>query len=157
MNKSIPRRIIDSRLSTLNEAPTIAKLVLNETMPGQGKSLIYCIMNSDKIDDEMVFREKGTYCAEKDKQNPYTSDHFYVRDGEWKYVYGTNDPRCEWLMNLSENQDYENNLVDIYPDIVRKYRTLLEDNMIKPKMTWCDIYKACDFGLNKESLNTFLL
>ena len=155
VGEDIPKQIVEARLSTLDEAPTIAAMVLSINMPGQGKSLYKEIKEKYGWIDEIVYREKGTYCSEPEKRNPYTSDCFYVRDGKWKYVYGTNDDRCEWLMNLECNKDYEKNLIYEYPDIRNKYFSILNEKMIHPKYTWEDVYKQARFTQKKSIVKPF--
>ena len=151
----VPKQVIDVRLSSLDEAPTVAELAMGVKMPGQGKSVVREMFKETAWEDEIVYREKGTYCASEEKRNPYTSDVFYVRDGDWKYVYGTNDPRCEWLMDLSQDGDYEKNLVYECPEEVIKYRKMITDEMIHPICDWRRIYLDSGFEQNKHEIKPF--
>lgn len=151
----IPSQIIDVRLSSLDEAPTIAELILGIKMPGQGRSLLQEINGEKDWAEEIVYREKGTYCALEEKRNPYTSDVFYVRDGDWKYVYGTNDSRCEWLMDLGKDKDYEKNLLSSFPDIVQKYNRMIMREMISPEKGWDDVYSEYEIGSKSDIVKPF--
>jgi len=121
-------QILSRPISSLDEAPTILHLTLGEKMimPGQGLDQ-YSYMKEGKYRDNIFFREAGIFATVRELQNSLTSELFYVRDGKWKYVYGERDPRCEWLIDLEENQDYEANLKDIYPELTEKYRKMIRE------------------------------
>ena len=78
------------------------------------------------------FREKGTYNAPPELQNPLTSDVFYAWENNWKYVYGTRDSKCDWLINLEHDQDYTTNLKDKYPEKVSYFHDLIQKNILEP-------------------------
>lgn len=124
MGKGIAPQILSNSISALDEAPTILHLALGTTMPGQGEDR-YDYMQKGAYQKSVYFREKGSYCVEPELQNAMASDLYYIRDGEWKYVYGKSDSRCEWLINLAENEDYQVNLKDKYPNIAKRYQEML--------------------------------
>lgn len=124
IGKGIAPQILSKPISALDEAPTILHAVLNKSMPGEGISR-YDYIKNGVYSEEMFFREKNTFCAVPEMQSPLKSDLFYVRDYNWKYVFGENDPRCEWLINLAENKDYQVNLKDKYPELTKKYSEIL--------------------------------
>ena len=125
-------------------------------MIGQGKSLL-CEMKSGAVEAEIVFREKGVYCTTPDKRNPEYSEIFYVRDKNWKYVYGIHEGGNEWLMDLDKDSDYQINLFKEYPSISQKYKKMLIDSMIKPVDTVESIYGNFDSYKLKKSMCFFSL
>ncbi len=148
LGDGIPQGRFDGLISSIDEAPTIADYVLNFKMPGQGISRVPLMKGSEYI-ETVVFREKGTYCNEK-LRNPFTSDVFYVRQGNWKYVYSTVDARSEWLINLDEGDYCINHLDDI--DRINYFRELINRTFfagITPEV----IYKKYGFGLKKKDLD----
>ena len=130
IGKGIKAQVLSQPISALDEAPTLLHIALNQSMPGQGVDR-YDYMQNGVYRESIFFREKNTYCADSKDQSPLESDIFYVRDGKWKYVYGVNDPRCEWLIDLENDGDYQINLVDKYPELVKKYKTILKERFSK--------------------------
>lgn len=150
---SLPKKNISNLISSLDIAPTLIDLVLSEKMPGQGINRCSLIFKNE-YEQRICFGEKGSY-ANVYQQSPLKSDVFNLRDGNWKYVYGINDSRCEWLMNLSKDEDYSNNLIFDYPELRAKYRLLLDDVMIHPKLSVNAIYKENNFKIKKQELPVF--
>lgn len=129
IGKNIPSQILPNYISALDIAPTLLHVALDIFMvDAQGRDQFDYLKNGF-YEEEICYREKGTYNDISEKQNSMSSDVYYVRDGNWKYVFGKKDSRCEWLINLRENCDYQVNLKDEYPELAKKYRQLLE-NMI---------------------------
>lgn len=128
IGKDILSQCLSKPISALDESLTICHLVFqgNMSMPGQGNDQ-YEYMCNGKYRESVFYREAGTWGAAREMCSPLESNLFYIRDGKWKYVYGTRDSRCEWLMDLEENRDYEVNLKDQYPELVSKYRKILQD------------------------------
>ena len=127
IGKEIPAQCLTEPISSLDEAPTLCHLALgNLSIPGQGKDQYDYIFNG-KYQDNIFFREKATWGGSHEIESPMESDLFYVRDGRWKYVYGVNDPRCEWLMDLETYGDYEVNLKEQYPEVAKKYHKILQE------------------------------
>lgn len=148
IGKDIAAQILPNRISALDEGATILHLALGTVMPGQGEDQ-YDYMQKGIYHERIFFREKGSYCVESELQNAVDSDLYYVRDGDWKYVYGKNDPRCEWLINLAENEDYKINLKDKYPDLVKKYH-----EMLKQKFEGKSNYRyLSSLGFDKKAVN----
>lgn len=146
---------LDQLISSLDIAPTLSELILDFNMPGQGISRSNMI-GGGEYTPRMIFREKGTYCTENvELRNPLTSDVFYVRDDQWKYVYGLNDERCEWLINLEKDGDYNVNLKDREPELVKKYRDILQNKLIFPTEQLETIYKRNGFELSKKRIKPF--
>ncbi len=129
IGEGIEPQIFDFPVSSLDEAPTILKIVLDIDIDGQGRDLQKCVKSQNSYQD-IYFREKGTYFSKPELQNPLFSDVYCVREGKWKYVFGTRDVRCEWLINLEDNNDYEINLINKYPEIRNKYREMIEQYTI---------------------------
>ncbi len=150
LNKQMNKQVLPQLISALDEAPTIAKLVLGVNMPGQGIERCPLIFDGE-YKQKVLFREKGTY-SNLELQNPYTSDLFYLRDGNWKYIYGISDSRCEWLIDLDKDGDYKKNLVGDRIDLVRKYRSMLEDKLINPEDSMDSIYAQAKFTYKKSDL-----
>ncbi len=115
--------IFEGLISSIDEAPTITDLVLGIQMSGQGRSRVSTIRNVE-YSSPIVYREKGTYCTES-YRNSLTSDVFYVRQDNWKYVYSVEDERCEWLINLDEGDYKVNHKED--KEKVRYFRNLIEN------------------------------
>ena len=109
-SNDIERGVYNCLISSIDEAPTIVELALGIKMPGQGLSRLP-LLRGDEYQDTIVYREKGTYCN-KPLSNSLTSDLFYVRQGNWKYTYGVEDEKCEWLINLDEGDYKINHLED---------------------------------------------
>lgn len=128
LGKDITPQILKKPISALDEAPTLLHLVLGEGvyMPGQGMDQ-YDYIHKGIYRKNLFFRESSPYDVLPEERNSMTSELFYIRDGNWKYIFSEKDPRCEWLMNLDDNQDYEINLKDKYPELVNKYRQILMD------------------------------
>lgn len=126
IGKGIKEQVLSKTVSALDEAPTLLHVALNQSMSGQGIDR-FDYMQKGIYEESIFFREKNTYCALAEKQNPLKSDIFYVRDGKWKYVYGINDHRCEWLIDLEEDGDYQINRKDEHPELVKRYRNVLKE------------------------------
>lgn len=152
ISEDIPDQVLEGLISSLDESPTLLKLVLDMDMPGQGLERTEYI-NNGSYKQQICLREKGTYNAPEELQNPFTSDVYYVRDGEWKYVYGIQDERCEWLINLKQDSDYEKNLKHKFPDLVKQYRQILNDEMISKEKSIGQIYDEHNFTLKKAALD----
>lgn len=125
--KGIPVQILKCPISALDEAPTLLHITLGNdiSIPGQGIDR-YDYIYQGKYSKGCFFRESSPYGVPNEKKNSMTSEMFYIRDGKWKYIFHENDSRCEWLMDLEKNQDYQVNLKDKYPELVDKYRKTLE-------------------------------
>jgi len=147
IGKDIAPQILSNRISALDLAPTLLHIALGRTMPGQGIDR-YDYMQKGIYEESIFYREKNTYCAVPEMQSPLHSDLFYIRDGNWKYVFGENDARCEWLINLKENQDYQVNLKDEYPDLTKKYSNMVKEKIYGGKSF---IYKS-ELGFNKSAV-----
>lgn len=128
IGNDIPSQCLSRPISALDEAPTILHLALGEEIPvfGQGRDQ-YDYVFYGRYQNTIFYREVGTWGTLQEMINSVLSDSFYLRDGKWKYVWETKEPQSEWLMDLEENQDYEVNLTGKYPEIVGKYRQMLED------------------------------
>ncbi len=128
IGRDIAPQCLSKPISSLDESPTVCHLVFqgNMFMPGQGNDQ-YEYMRNGKYQEHIFYRESGTWGAAHEMWSSSESDLFYLRDGKWKYVYGTRDSQCEWLMNLEENRDYEVNLKDQYPELTSRYHQMLED------------------------------
>lgn len=128
IGENIPSQSLSKPIAALDEVPTILHLVLGEGLPisGQGNDR-YDYLFFGRYQNDIFFREIGTWGTAREMWSSTKSDTYYLRDGKWKYVYGIKDPRCEWLINLEENQDYEVNLKDQYPELVEKYHQLLKE------------------------------
>jgi len=147
IGKGIKAQILSRPVSALDEAPTLLHVALNQSMLGQGRDRFDYMQNGRYVED-MFFREKNTFCAMPEKQSPLRSDMFYLRDGKWKYVYGENDPRCEWLMNLEADGDYQINRKDEYPELTQKYRKILKEKFEGSK----DFQYVSGLGIDKRAI-----
>lgn len=137
----------DGLISSLDEAPTIADIVLGVDMPGQGSSRRSTMQNRT-ISPSVVFREKGTFCS-KASTNSLSSDVFYVRQDNWKYVYSMEDERCEWLINLDEGDYCINRKND--EDRVRSFKRLLSDTFWNGVKDVKALYDSKGFHLSKAN------
>ena len=152
ISRDISPRLIDTPISSLDEAITLCDLVLNITMPGQGKTRASIIRGeTPSPGDEFFLREKGTYTNDRLK-NGLCSDTFYIKDTRYKYVFSVTDPRCEWLIDLKKHGDYVVNLRDVAPETVKEYKKLLSDALISPSVSVESIYKDHSFTLRKDNL-----
>lgn len=149
LGEDIPAQILQEPISSLDEAPTLLHLALGTEMSinGQGKDQYDYIYNG-KYSKQCFFRESSPSDVSPEKRNSMASDLFYIRDGKWKYVFSKNDSRCEWLMNLEQNQDYELNLKDQYPKIADAYRAILEEKFEEAK----DFKYQSGLGFEKNEL-----
>lgn len=155
ISEGISANRFDKLISSLDIAPTIAEMVLGIDMPGQGISR-YPMIKDNQYVQRMVFREKGTYCTNTPSlRNPLTSDVFYVRDNRWKYVYGLNDKRCEWLIDLENDDDYSVNLVNKNTELVKKYREILQNTLINHDIKVRDIYANANFNMKKKDIHYY--
>lgn len=128
IGNEIPAQCLSRPISALDEAPTILRLTLGEEIPvfGQGKDQ-HDYVFFGKYQNRIFFREAGAWGTAQERINSVLSDSFYLRDGKWKYVWETKEPQSEWLMDLEENQDYEVNLKDQYPEIAQKYHKMVKE------------------------------
>lgn len=140
VGRGIPKGISNGLISSIDESPTILKLLFDIKMPGQGVSRLP-ILHGDSYDEPIVFREKGTYCS-KNYTNSLSSDVFYVRKGNWKYIYGIEDERCEWLIDLREGDYCINHKND--KEKVDYFRNLLEKQFTNISVE--DIYRFNGFN-----------
>lgn len=147
IGNDVKKGVFDGLISTIDEAPTITDLVLDLKMPGQGLSRLD-IVEGKKYEGSVVYREKGTFCS-KNYTNSLSSDVFYVRDKNNKYVYSIEDERCEWLIDLKEG-DYKINHKDD-KDKVKYYRDLIFSTFDTDKNTVLTIYKSHSFSLSKSN------
>lgn len=140
----IPPRILPLPISAMDEVPTILDLLQASPLHAQGRTQLP-YMERGEYKKQIFVREKGSYCVAPELRSPYRSDLFYIRDGDWKYVYGLNDPRTEWLMDLSQNGDYEVNLLKIYPEIAKRYHQKLQRIFAKDTIQRCLVtcHAAC--------------
>lgn len=148
IGKDIPSQILSNYISALDIAPTLLHVALDTPMvDAQGRDK-FEYLKEGIYKKEIYYREKGTYYGVEENRNPMSSDIYYIRDGNWKYVFGKKDSRCEWLINLKENRDYEVNLKNTYPELVEKYYKLIDDMIDKARVFQ---YKS-KLGFNKDSL-----
>lgn len=125
IGEGIPSQCLSQPISALDESPTVSHLVFEGEMPMPGQGIDqYDHLYGGKCQERIFYREDAAWGAAWKSSE---SNLFYLRDGKWKYVYGTQDPQSEWLMDLEENQDYEVNLKDKYPEIAGKYRQMLKE------------------------------
>lgn len=129
--KNMKPQILSNPIASLDILPTLLHIALGSLdVLGQGIDQ-YNYIYKGKYHENMFFRESGTYNTFQELQNSLTSDVYYVRDGKWKYVFSKKDPRSEWLINLEKDGDYQINRKDEYPELVKKYRQILEDKYNK--------------------------
>lgn len=147
IGKGIKEQVLSKPVSALDEAPTLLHVALNQSMSGQGIDR-FDYMQNGIYKESIFFREKNTFCAEAEKQSPLKSDIFYIRDGKWKYVYGENDPRCEWLIDLERDGDYQINRKNEFPELVIKYRKILEEKLEGSK----NFQYVSDLGFDKKAI-----
>lgn len=147
--EDIARGRFDGLVSSLDEAPTIADIVLGVDMPGQGTSR-YSTMVNGIFFPSAVFREKGTYCS-KTYTNSLSSDVYYVRQDNWKYVYGVEDERCEWLINLDEGDYCINHKDD--EERIHFFKKMILDTFWNCQNGVKEIYDSKGFGLSKANQN----
>lgn len=148
----IPPRILSLPISAMDEVPTILDLLQATPLHGQGRTQLP-YMERGEYEKQLFVREKGSYCVAPELRSPYQSDVFYIRDGDWKYVYGLNDPRTEWLMDLSRNNDYEVNLLKKYPGIAKRYRQKLKK--IFARDTLQQVLERCHAACTKKQQPVF--
>lgn len=128
IGEGIPSQCLSQPISSLDESPTVCHLVFEgeKLMPGQGIDQ-YDYLYGSKYQERTFYRESATWGAAREMWSSLESDLFYLRDGKWKYVYGTHNPQSEWLMDLEENQDYEVNLKEQYPELTQKYHQIVKE------------------------------
>lgn len=132
MGKDIAPQILTQPISALDIAPTLLHIALDMSMEGQGRDQFSYIKNGS-YQKTVFYREKGSYNVPPELQNPLSSDVYYIRDDKWKYVFGERDTKCEWLIDLEKDRDYEINLKDKYPELVQKYRKMLKEKLEEGK------------------------
>lgn len=136
-------KVFDHLISALDEGPTIVDIILDTQMYGQGRSRWELIEKNIYV-PTYIYREKGTWCGEEIKRTPFKSNVFYLRDGKWKYVYGLDDSRCEWLIDLDQDKDYTFNRKDIEEKRVQEYRKLINDIFIDCNIPDSDFLKKLE-------------
>lgn len=145
VGKGIKSQVLDGVISALDISPTLLKIALGIDQEGiQGRDRSEYVFNG-RYQFEKCYTEKGTYCNTL-MQNPMSSDLFCVRDCRWKYVYGTRDERCEWLIDLENDPDYKINRKDEYPDIAKKYREELFEKLIGVEADAVKFYEEINFA-----------
>ncbi len=148
LGNDITSQILTKPISALDIAPTLLHVALDVSMNGQGHDQ-FLYMKNDIYQQTVFYREKGSWNVPSEKQNPFSSDVYYIRDGNWKYVFGEKDPRCEWLINLDESPDYKINLKDKYPELVKKYR----ENITKKFLEVQNFEYKSGLPFDKDCLN----
>jgi len=147
IGQNVPVQILSNPISALDEAPTLLHMALEESMPGQGRDQ-YNYIYKGEYQKAIYFRETGSLWGLPGLENGLTSDLYYLRDGKWKYVYGDRDPRCEWLIDLEEDGDYQVNRKDQYPELREKYYQMIRSKFDAAK----DFQYRPAPGLNKADL-----
>ena len=151
IGKDIPSQVLPNYISALDIAPTLLHVSLGISMAdAQGKDQ-FDYINEGIYEKEICYREKGSYNVIDEEQNSMGSDIYYIRGDNWKYVFGERDPRCEWLINLKKNPDYQINLKDVYPELTQKYYQLLKSMIDKAKT----FQYESRLGFEKDSLKKF--
>lgn len=148
IGKDIPSQLLREPISSLDEMPTILHLSFEKDIPMncQGQDQ-YLYIYDGKYQENMFFRETNRY-GTMEINKPDVSTLFCVRDGKWKYLYGSEDARCEWLMDLDRNTDYEENLKDLYPEITKKYNWIIRNKFESAK----DFVYQSAFEITKREL-----
>lgn len=131
IGKGLPKKKLSKRISSLDIAPTVFKIIFDLDYMRQGHSREQYLYN-DEYSSLPCYREKGSWAVEEENRNPLNSDVYYVWKDNWKYVYGKKDTRCEWLINLESDKDYAINLKTKFPDKVAYLRELIKVNVIDP-------------------------
>lgn len=128
IGEDIPSQRLSQPVSALDEASTVLHLALGEEIPvaGQGTDRNDYIFQGT-YENDIFFREIGTWGTAREMWSSVKSDMYCLRDGKWKYAYGTKDARCEWLMDLEKDEDYKVNLKDQYPELTGKYHQILKE------------------------------
>ena len=150
----IKPQLLKGLSTAVDIAPTLADVFFDMYLPAQGTSIKNYIFDGI-YEPKLCFREKGLYFAEP--QSPDKSDVYSVRDNNWKYTFSPNFAKSEWLVNLDENEDYENNLKDKYPELVKKYRKLIYDEIINKKIDIKKFYSEHGFNLSKKDIKPEIL
>ncbi len=150
----IKPQLLDGLSTAIDVAPTLADIFFDMNLPTQGTSIKNYIFGGT-YEPKLCFREKGVYFAEP--RFPDKSDVYSVRDNNWKYTFSPHFAKSEWLVNLDENEDYVTNLKDEYPELVKKYRKLIYDEIINKKIDIEKFYSAHGFNLSKKDINPEIL
>jgi len=150
----IKSQLLDGLSTAVDVAPTLVEMFFNQKLPAQGTSIQDYIKNG-VYEPKLCFREKGTYFTEP--QSPDKSDIYSVRDNNWKYTFSLTFANSEWLVNLDENEDYVDNLKDKYPELVKKYKKLIYDEIINKKIDIKKFYSEHGFNLSKKDIKPEIL
>lgn len=133
VGKGIHSQILDHTISSLDEMPTLLHLVFGGNVPFTGQGMDqYDYINNGIYHSNICYRESNRW-GSPELNNSGESTLFCLRDGKWKYLYGSENPACEWLMDMERNKDYEVNLKDQYPELTKKYQKMLKEKIEESK------------------------
>ena len=133
IGKDIPSQLLKEPILSLDEMTTILYLAFGDDIPLLGQGQNQCPYICDGIYQKNMFFRETNRSGSMEISKPDVSTLFCIRDGKWKYLYGSEDARCEWLMNLDRNNDYEENLKDLYPELTEKYNRIIRNKFDSAK------------------------